>query len=147
MKQFLLALLLVFTVTGIAHAAAPKADEKAVAKAVEFMRQAMISGNKADLMKVALPGLVYIHSAGAAENRDEFVNSLATRKSHFTAITLTEQKITVAGNVAVVQHIFDGTLDPGKPRTVYLRIMLVFKKTKGEWKLLARQAAKADRPK
>ena len=121
-------------------------DEKAVAATVEYMRKAMISGVKAELAKVGHPNLVYRHSTGKEENKTEFEDWIVDKKSNFTEIVLTDQRITVTGDNAVVRHSFDGTIDDtGTIRTVHLHILLVFKKTDGEWKLLARQAAKADR--
>lgn len=138
---------LVAAISTQSFAADTDAEEASVAAAVEQMRQAMISGAKSELSKVGHTDLAYIHSAGREENKEQFEDWIVAKKSDFTDIALTEQKITVTGDNAVVRHVFDGVIDDnGKSRTVYLRILLVFKKTDGEWKLLARQAAKADRP-
>jgi ketosteroid isomerase-like protein len=147
MKRLLLALLFVFAFA-LPGSAASAGEEKAVSDAVEYMRKAMISGVKAELYKVGHPNLVYVHSAGRAETKTEFEDWIVAGKSDFTEIVLSDQHIDITDDIAIVRHIFDGTIaDKDKTRTVYLRIMLVFKKIDGEWKLLARQAAKADRPK
>jgi PBP1b-binding outer membrane lipoprotein LpoB len=118
-------------------------DEKEVADAVEFMRKAMISGNKADLEKVACENLSYGHSSGKIQNADEFVEAIVNKSSVFVTITLTNQTIKVVDKTAIVRHILIAqTNDGGKPGNVNLGIMLVFIKEHGNWKLLARQAYK-----
>ena len=75
--------------------------------------------------------------------RDEFVEKIASGKSDFVTINLTDQKISITGNVAVVRHqLFATNNDNGKPGEVKLKILLVFKKVGKDWKLLARQAVK-----
>lgn len=116
-------------------------EEKAVAAAVENMRLAMISGNKADLEKLADDKLSYGHSSGALEDKPTFVEHIVSGRSDFVNIKLSGQTITVVGNTAIVRHVLDAdTNDSGKPGTVHLRIILVFVKEGGQWKLLARQA-------
>lgn len=118
-------------------------DETNVATAVEKMRLAMISGQKADLDAVASEYLTYGHSSGKLQNKAEFMDSFLTKASVFVTITLTDQTIKVTGNTAIVRHkLAATTADGGKPGTVSLGIMLVFVKQHGEWKLLARQAYK-----
>lgn len=125
----------------IGHAFAQTKDEKAVANAVEFMRKAMIDGNRAELTSLAADELSYCHSSGVLQNKSEFVEAIVSGKSDFVTIDLTDQSIKVVGDVAIVRHKLTAkTNDSGKPGNVVLGIMLIFQKQKGEWKLLARQA-------
>lgn len=118
-------------------------DETEVATAVEKMRLAMISGQKADLDAVACDDLTYGHSSGKLQNKAEFIDSFVTKASVFVTITLTEQTIKVIGTTAIVRHkLAAQTADGGKPGTTNLGIMLVFVKQHGVWKLLGRQAYK-----
>lgn len=122
---------------------AQTADEKSVANAVEFMRQAMISANKADLEKVGLPSLSYGHSSGALENKAQFVDAIASGRNGFPSIDLKNQMIHVEGDTAIVRHILDAkTNNAGTLGEVKIGVVLVFKKVADEWKLLARQAYK-----
>ena len=69
------------------------------------------------------------------------MEQIASGKSDFVTIDLTDQTIKVVGNTAIVNHKLSAqTNDGGKPGTVVLGVMLIFEKMKGEWKLLARQA-------
>lgn len=140
MKKYLLALLLV----GISQLSfAQSTEEENVKTALEQLRAAMISGDRSALENIASPKLSYGHSSGLVENKREFVEHIASGKSDFVTIDLSEQTVTMAHNVAIVRHILSATTnDNNTPGTVKLKIMLVWHKEKGSWKLLARQAVK-----
>ena len=124
-------------------AVAQSKHNTAVAQAVDKLRKAMIDGDRAALENIAADSLSYGHSGGAVENKAEFVEHIASGKSDFVTIELSEQTISVVHNVAVVRHTLQAsTNDNNKPATVKLKVLLVFQKEKGEWKLLARQAVK-----
>lgn len=126
-------------------ATAQSKEETKVAAAVEKMRLAMISGNKADLESIAADNLTYEHSNLRLQNKAEFVEAIATKKSDFLKIDLLDQTIAVAGNTAIVRHILKAdSNDGGVPGKVSLGIVLVWEKQKGDWKLLARRAFKVN---
>lgn len=128
--------------TAVAVTAQTKA-EKEVAAAVETLKKAMIDGTRSKLEAIAAEKLSYGHSSGKVEDKAAFVESIASGKSDFVTITLSNQTIQVSGNTAVVRHHLDAdTNDSGKVGTVSLNIMLVFQKQFGRWVLLARQAVK-----
>ena len=107
------------------------------------MRQAMISGNRADLERVPAEILSYGHSSGAVDDKKLFVEKIASGQSDFVSIDLKEQTISVSGKTAVVRHeLHAKTNDNGNPGEVRLRVLLVFVKEKGNWKLIARQAVR-----
>lgn len=138
-KNILLLIAVFFTFTGFAQS--KKHDQ--VAAAVEKLRLAMISGVKSELEAIADDSLSYGHSGGAVEGKSDFVEKIASGKSDFVTIDLSEQTISVYGNVAVVRHrLYAKNNDGGKPGEVKLKILLVFKKAGNNWKLLARQAVK-----
>lgn len=135
-----LSLILLIFASGLVANAQSK-DETLVAAAVEKLRAAMISGNKADLESVLSDDLTYGHSSGKVQSKAVFVEEISTKKSDFLTIDLTEQTISIAGDVAIVRHILTAsTNDGGKPANPHLGIVLVWKKTKGTWKLIARRA-------
>jgi len=142
MRSKLMSLLFMMSLTGTAALAQSK-DEKAVAAAVETLRKAMVDGDKTALEKIAAEELTYGHSGGKIEDKAAFVQALASGASDFVSIELTEQTIKVVGDVAIVRHkLAADTNDGGKPGTVKLAILTVWKKQGKEWKLLARQAVK-----
>ncbi len=122
---------------------AQSAAEKEVAVAVEQLRLAMISGERAALANIAATDLSYGHSSGKLEDKEAFVESIASGKSDFVTIYFKNQTIKVTGKTALVRHQLDAkTNDGGKPGEVHLGILLVWQKQGKNWKLLGRQAYK-----
>jgi hypothetical protein len=115
--------------------------EAAVTAAVEALRLAMVAADKASLDKLSLPELSYGHSSGRLEDKAEFIDALVSRKSDFSAIELTDQTVNVVNNIALVRHVFHGTRAKQGDK-VKLSILTVWLEQQGQWKLLARQAAK-----
>jgi hypothetical protein len=118
-------------------------NEQLLQKAVEYLKDAMISGDRNALESVASADLSYGHSSGKLEDKAAFVESIASGKSDFVSIELRNQTYKITGKTAIVRHqLFAKTNDGGKPGEVNLGIMLVWIKDGNEWKLLARQAYK-----
>jgi ketosteroid isomerase-like protein len=118
-------------------------DETAVAAAVEQLRLAMVSGDRAALADIAAEQLSYGHSSGLIENKAEFVEKIASGNSDFVSITLSEQSIAISGKTAIVRQRLDAvTNDGGKPGEAHIKVLLVWQKQGKQWKLLARQAVK-----
>ena len=119
-------------------------EEKEVAAAVEFLRKAMLDGDKASLDKIAAPELSYGHSSGTIEDKAAFIEALVSGKNDFVTIALSEQTVQMVGNsLALVRHKLKAdTNNGGTPGTANIGILLVFQKQQGQWRLLARQAFK-----
>ncbi len=119
-------------------------QEKAVEKAAEQLRVAMIDGNAAKLETLSATNLSYGHSGGHIDDKAEFVKKLAPGGgSDFVTIDITDQTIKITGKTAILRHILKAkTNDGGKPGEVNLRVLQIWQKQAGNWKLLARQAVK-----
>src|SRR5690349_10859860 len=76
-------------------------EEKAVAAAVQELKKAMLSGNKAQLEKIAADELSYGHSSGTIEDKAAFVDALVSGRNDFETIELTDETIKVIGNTAI----------------------------------------------
>jgi hypothetical protein len=125
------------------YAVAQTKDEKAIAEAVETLRNAMINADAVILDKIIAEELSYGHSGGNIENKKEFVESLTSGKSDFITMDLTAQTIKVVDKTALVRHKLSAqTNNAGVASTINLFVLLVWQKQGGVWKLLARQAAK-----
>jgi hypothetical protein len=141
MKKLLLAISFVMLM-----AAPALADNAAdVAQAVEGMRQAMLSGKAADLEKIPTADLIYVHSAGNAENTKQFLESIVSGKDTYKKVEFNYQTISAFDTVAIVSHIFDGTVvtkgqNNEQPYNVHLGVVQVWKKDGGTWKLAARKS-------
>jgi ketosteroid isomerase-like protein len=135
-------LLFIFSITTAIVFAQSKKETQVVA-AVEKLKLAMVSGERAALESIAADQLSYGHSGGLVETKAQFVEKIASGSSDFVTIELKNQTITISGNTAIVRHELHATTnDNNKPGEVHLRIMLVFQKQAKEWKLLGRQAVK-----
>lgn len=130
---------LISTVVSIAQSK----KEAQVSAAVEKLKLAMVSGERAALESISADQLSYGHSSGLIETKAQFVEKIASGQSDFVTIELKNQTITISGNTAIVRHELHGTTnDNNKPGEVHLRIMLVWQKQSKDWKLLGRQAVK-----
>lgn len=142
MKKYFI--LLIFLYMNISIVSAQTKDETALSSAVEQLRLAMVNADQSVLEKIVDDNLSYGHSSGNIEGKASFIESLTSKKSDFTDITLSDQTILITGDVALVRHKLAGhTNDIGKaPGTVNLGILLVWIKKGNDWKLLGRQAFK-----
>jgi Domain of unknown function (DUF4440) len=114
-----------------------------VAAAVQQLTKAMIDGDSIMLNKLAATKLGYGHSGGHVDTKAEFVHKLTGGGSDFVTINITQQTIEMFGKTATVRHNLDATTnDNNKPAEVHLKVLLIWQKQKGQWKLIARQAIK-----
>jgi len=113
--------------------------EAAVTDAVNQLTEALLSGDRAALTAIAADELTYGHSSGNIEDKAAFVEAVASGKTDFTKIDISDQTISVVGKTALVRHKMSADL--GKVH-VNLGILTVWTKQKKGWKLLARQAFK-----
>jgi len=119
-------------------------QEAAVKTAVQRLHKAMTDATKTELEDIADDKLSYGHSSGQVDTKKEFVEKIVSGKSDFVSIDAEEMSVSVSGKTAIVRHILRAkTNDNGKPGEVNLKVLLVWQKQHGNWKLLARQAVKA----
>lgn len=112
-------------------------------KAVDAFVAALESGDRSSLEMITSDALSYGHSNGLVENKQVFIEALASKQADFLTINISKQSVLVSGKNGIVRHRLDANIiDKGKQIEAHLNILLVFRKEKGEWKLLARQASK-----
>jgi len=117
------------------------ADEAAVAAQVEKLRTAMLARDGAALERLMAPELTYGHSDRRVQNKAEVVDAIATGKSQFDSIALSEQTIHVVGDLAIVRHRFVAdTVSNGTPGHPDIRILQIWQKRSLGWAMLVRQA-------
>ncbi len=120
---------------------AQSGDEAAVNQAAEELKQAMLKADKAKLEELLSDKLSYGHSGGVIENKAQFIDVVAGKKTIYKAITVTEPSTSVVGDNAILRHklVVEFETD-GKPGTSNIGALQVWNKEGGRWKLLARQA-------
>jgi hypothetical protein len=122
---------------------AESADEAAVTQAVADLTKAMLAADKAKLDSLVADQLSYGHSGGVIQDKATFVGVIAGKKTVYKSINLTDMKVSVVGNDAIVRHTWDSVSESdGKSNTSHIGVLQVWAKQGGAWKLLARQAFK-----
>ena len=119
-------------------------DAAAVGEAVSNLTKAMLAADKAKLNALTADQLSYGHSAGKVEDKATFVDVIASKKTVYKSIELSNQTVSVAGSNAIVRHNWvgqSGTGD-GKWNESKIGVLQVWQKQGADWKLLARQAFK-----
>ena len=120
----------------------PSKEVTAVSAAVEALRTAMIAADKSTLENLTAGELSYGHSSGRIENRAEFIEALTSGKSGFSAIELSDQTVNIVDNIALVRHVFVGASRKASGEKLKLSNLTVWLQQQGQWKMVARQAAK-----
>lgn len=122
---------------------AETADAAAVDQAVEALRKALLTKDKAELEKLTADQVSYGHSDGRVQTKAEFIDGVMTRKATVKSIAFPELKVAVVGDAAIARHIYTSESETdGKPATVKIGALQVWQKQNGTWKLLARQGFK-----
>lgn len=122
-------------------AVAQPAEEAAVAQAVEKLRTAMLAADRSQLEALTAPQLSYGHSGGVVEDKARFIDVIASKQTIYKTITLSDQSIVMAGDEAIVRHVFSTEFESGgRPGSSRVGVLQVWKKRDGQWRLLARQA-------
>ena len=144
MLRKILCITFLCSLIGMAPVYAAKDEAATVGAAAEKLRALMVEPDKAKLGALVANELSYGHSGGKIDTKESFIDDLMTGVSDFLTITISDQTVKVVGDTALIRHTLAGdTHDKGKdPGKVNLKILQVWKKQGGQWKLLARQAVR-----
>ena len=118
-------------------------DEEAVKQAVEALRKAIIAQDRATLETLAAEQLSYSQSDAHLEDKAKFINAIMTRNAVFKSLEFPELTVAIAGNNAIVRHLWvsESELD-GKVTNTKIGVLQVWQKQGSSWKLLARASFK-----
>jgi ketosteroid isomerase-like protein len=142
MKKFASLLIMLLLVSGFLPAQSNA--EKGVAAGIESFKKAMMTADETALNSLSDDQLSYGHSSGLVEDKKEFIRKITTKATVYSNIIITNQAITVSGDVAIARNMSDifTNDNEGKPVELKLLVLMVWQKKSGQWKLLARQAVK-----
>ena len=121
----------------------PQVSESDVVAAVNQLMNVMVNVDESVLQSIIADELVYGHSGGKVQNKSEFIaEMLAGDPFVYPSVETLNQTIQLAGDAAVVRHIFTAETKnlAGEPGSLRVGIMMVWKLQDGTLKLLARQA-------
>jgi len=124
--------------------------DSAVIKEVEAIErkrfEAQVNKDYDYLEKVFSPDLIYIHSGGAVNTKDEYIKSIRDGKSVYEKIDVEEMKLRPYndGKTVVINGKITITLPSvdGKPNLSHLRYAVVYIKKKEGWQLVMWQSLK-----
>jgi hypothetical protein len=120
---------------------AESGDEAAVNQSVEALRKAMLEVDKGKLQELTADQLSYGHSGGVVQNKADFINVIADKKTIYKSLTYSDPNTAIVGNDAIVRHGESVEFESeGKPGSAKIGVLQVWQKQGGNWKLLARQA-------
>jgi hypothetical protein len=114
-------------------------------EAVESLRMAMVNADHAMLERLTADELSYGHTSGLIEDKSSFIDAIAgsTVRDVFKRIELSDEVVTVLGDVALVRHRFKAeVLVNGASMNPDIRVLQIWQQKQDGWKLLARQAYK-----
>ena len=118
-------------------------DNASLGEAVEELRKAIFSADKAKLAALTANELSYGHSDARVQNKAEFIDGVVNRKPTVKSLEFSELKTGVSGDAGWARHLFVQTSElDGKTTDIKLGTLEVWQKQGGEWKLLARQGFK-----
>ncbi|MBK8281433.1 MAG: nuclear transport factor 2 family protein [Saprospiraceae bacterium] len=141
--MYILITLLLLTYEPNHLTANPVKDKMALEQRVVQWVDLMINPTGAGLDDMLDDNLSYGHSGGHIDTKTSLQQSLLSGASDFVEIKVTDQQIAIVGKTAIVRHNIDcKTMDRGAPGNPNLKVLLVWVKEKGGWKLLGRQAVK-----
>ncbi|MCB0687470.1 MAG: TIM barrel protein [Saprospiraceae bacterium] len=118
-------------------------DVQALEITLQQFHKAIIDADSVGLANLTTEELTYGHSSGAIEDQNLFITNLVSGKSDFAKIDISDLDITVKGEVAWTRFNMAADLvSEGKINPINLKMLYVWTKEYGIWKLLARQAVR-----
>jgi ketosteroid isomerase-like protein len=123
---------------------ATSADADAVRAAERALYDAQIAGDVTALRPMLADDLVYIHSTGVAETRDEYLAGVTARLYEYGTIESRVARLRVHGDAALQTGVVDMTVAAhGASKTmIHLLFCLVWSRQSGHWRLSYRQATR-----
>ncbi len=124
---------------------ATAADADSVRAAEKRWAKAVVSRDFAALEKILSPGLIYAHSTGVIETKDDYLGKLRSGRQRYDAIEHEKTTVKVYGNAAVAHSIvvMKGE-SAGKPFDSRLMMMHFWVRDGGEWRLAAHQTTRLE---
>ena len=118
--------------------------EEQVKQADRRWAEATIKMDIPTLEQLLADDLTYSHSSGRTETKAEFLNATKTQSLKYEAVDAQEVKVRVRGNMAVLNSLTNLTVRPagGQSNTFRARILRVYVRDKGAWRLFAHQSTR-----
>lgn len=118
-------------------------DEKGLQLAAADFHCALIAKDTAKLKNMLSEKLVYGHSNGWKENRQEMINNLYNSTIQYLKIQSADEQVTIEGNTGCIRATLDiDVIMEGKTLPFKLHGLQVWVWKNKKWQLLSRQSVK-----
>jgi|GEM_PF-698734 len=115
-------------------------DRQALEITVEQLHKAMVAADSVQLANLTSEELTYGHSTGRIEDKSTYIDNVL-HADHYKSVDFTDQDLTIDRDAAWVRGIIHIVLMvDGKESPITLKVLYVFTKQDGYWRLLSRQA-------
>ncbi|MFM7358888.1 MAG: nuclear transport factor 2 family protein [Sediminibacterium sp.] len=115
----------------------------ALKESIQQLHNAMLSGNGEVLDELTFDGLTFGHSGGKIEGKDSLIHHLVTGETDFISMEAGDPAILISQRKAWVRLNMKAEItDKGNRMSVDLKVLYVWIRQNGKWKLFARQAIK-----
>jgi hypothetical protein len=119
------------------------ADDPALAQAVEELRKAILTADKAKLTALTASDLSYGHSSAVVQDQATFIDGVVNRKATVKTLDFPDLKIGINGDTGWTRHRFvSDSEEAGRATHADIGVLGVWQKQGSEWKLFARQGYK-----
>ncbi len=143
MKRFIFLFVIVFFSVQTFAQQSSSVTEAYIVKLHQKKFDWMIKKQYDSLKQVLDDRLVYIHSNGWTESKQEVIADIQSGKLNYTNVKLTESSARIFQKAAIVNGKgFFSVLMDGKPLTIQLYYTEVYVKKKSGWMLVSRHANK-----
>ncbi len=141
-KTSLFLLFLFLTAVAFSQGKNAKADSEETLKQLEKRRyDLMIKKDMAGLRELLADDLVYTHSSGVTENKEQYLQGLSSGKSVYYAVEPEETQVRLYGNMAILNGIARvDTEVNGQKTTLRLRYTDAYVKRNGKWQFVTWQS-------
>jgi ketosteroid isomerase-like protein len=118
--------------------------KKEIESSVVALTKAMLAADRPALEKLTAEELSYGHSTGAIEDKTVYIKNILAGSPKFSDISSSDQTISQVGDISIVRNVssFKGTKADGTPLDIKIGVLMVWKKSDGDWRLIARQGYK-----
>jgi hypothetical protein len=108
------------------------------------LRKAILDADQAKLRDLVAEELSYgLWPSGFIQNKFEFINTIADKKTIYTSITYSDPNTTIAGDTAIVRHRETVVAHSDeKTWSVEFGVLQIWQRQDSQWRLLARQGSK-----
>ncbi len=112
-----------------------------------ILQEVMLKPDAQVLASLVDDDLVYVHSSGTVRDKQGFVKEFMEGQTKIFSSEIFGQEISFPSKkLAIVRHNWQANTNyNSKPGKIDILVMMIWRKSQGDWKLIARQAASINR--